>query len=310
MGKAPILVTVYNRDIHFMKCIESLKNNLYANESILFIAIDAPSREEDIVPNREIIDYAKNIKGFKDVILFIREKNIGAFQNFTLALEEIFLQSDKLILFEDDNIFSPDFLTFVNKGLDIYQKRNDIFSISGYQFPIAIPNTYKNDIYLWAGFSAWGVGIWRDKWQKIDWNYSNLHNFLNNKILVKKVNRLAENIVPGLKRIIETGHVTGDTLICHHQFVNNMYSIFPIISRVRNIGLDGSGLHSGYIKDIRFSEQVVFNSTKGYEIPFDIKPDKKMYRILKNHFRSSTKSRLKKALKSLLINCRLYKASK
>jgi len=44
MGKfAPIVVTVYDRPIHFIKCIEALQMNAEAKESDLFIVSDAAS---------------------------------------------------------------------------------------------------------------------------------------------------------------------------------------------------------------------------------------------------------------------------
>ena len=44
---APVLVTVYNRKKHFSDCIDSLKKNHLAKETILYIASDYSSRKED-----------------------------------------------------------------------------------------------------------------------------------------------------------------------------------------------------------------------------------------------------------------------
>lgn len=45
---APVLISVYNRINHFHNCIESLSKNKFADKTILFVAIDAPYRDEVI----------------------------------------------------------------------------------------------------------------------------------------------------------------------------------------------------------------------------------------------------------------------
>ena len=112
MSFAPILVTVYNRYQHFINCIESLKKNIQSKDSHLFISIDAPSKEEDVKINKSIINYSKSIGGFKDITILVREKNYGSFLNRHHARNEIFNIYSEIIEFEDDNIFSIDFLVY------------------------------------------------------------------------------------------------------------------------------------------------------------------------------------------------------
>ena len=142
MKIAPILVTVYNREKHFKKCIESLKRCDLASKSHLFIAIDSPYRNLDIAANEKIIKYSKNITGFKQITLFIRPENYGTNKNGDLAREEIFNNYDRLIMSEDDNIFSTNFLVTINKCLEIYNSRKDIFSVSGWNMPFNFPKKY------------------------------------------------------------------------------------------------------------------------------------------------------------------------
>lgn len=156
MPLAPILVSVYNRCHHFKNCIESLKDNNYADKSHLFIAVDAPYRDEDVRINKKIIEYAKSIKGYKEITLFIRRENLGALPNINLAWKDIFNNYEKLILFEDDNVFSPNFLEYMNDGLEFHKDEERIFSISGYNYMITIPKNYKKDIYM-ARFFCMGI---------------------------------------------------------------------------------------------------------------------------------------------------------
>ena len=157
MSLAPILVTVYNRFFHFQQCINSLKENYHANRSHLFVAIDAPYREKDKEINKNIVNYAKSIKGFKKTTLFLRSENLGNFTSVNLAIKDILNIHEKLIRFEDDNVFSTNFLEYMNDGLEFYRDDKSIFSISGYHYMINIPKNYEKDIYMARIFR---MGIW------------------------------------------------------------------------------------------------------------------------------------------------------
>ena len=307
---APVLIPTLNRHVHFKRCVESLSACIHADKTDLYISLDYPLKDNHWEGYELIKAYLPTIKGFKTINVIEREKNYGAVDNFFKSLEYIFESHNRLIFSEDDNVFSSDFLSFVNKGLDIYKDREDIFSINGYNYPIGIPKNYQNNIYMWSGFSAWGCGIWKEKWEKVDWHYTGLKTYLENMQNVKKLNSIAEIYVPALRRILETGYVTGDSLICYHQIINNMLSVFPVVSRVRNTGHDGSGINCGYMESDLYRKQVIYTGSDSYNLPHDIKPNEEINRILKKHFRISFKSKIKTAAKLLLKNAGFYNTSK
>ena len=55
---------------------------------------------------------------------------------------------------------------------------------------------------------------------------------------------------------IDSDCIFGDTMIVSYQYLNNKYSLFPKVSKVRNIGFDGSGT-SIFEVDQSFSDQVI-----------------------------------------------------
>ena len=167
---APVLIPTLDRYSHFKECIESLLMCTHVDKTDLFIALDYPLKEVHWKGYNKIANYVTEIKGFKSVTIIKREVNFGVRKNTLDAREKIFKQYDRLILSEDDNVFSPDFLDFINQGLEVYKDRKDILSITGYQYPVSLPQNYKQDVYLFSGFSAWCYGIWKDKWDSIDWN--------------------------------------------------------------------------------------------------------------------------------------------
>lgn len=273
MKIAPILVTVYNREEHFKKCIESMMHCDLAKESHLFVAIDFPHKDSDSPAHKEIVKYSKNITGFKDISLLIRPENYGTNKNGDLARDEIFNIYDRLIMSEDDNIFSKNFLYTINKCLEIYNERKDIFSVSGWNMPFKIPKNYSDELYLWQGFSAWGVGIWREKWKQMNYSLDKVQYWLNNKVHIEKLNNVSQHYYYALLDMKKSNSINGDGYICNYLIENNMYTIYPSKSLTRNIGHDGLG-NNKYL-NAKINNQKISND-KFSKFPIDIKPDKKI----------------------------------
>jgi hypothetical protein len=311
---APVLIATLNRYSHFKRCIESLSVCTGAESTDLFIALDYPLNDSHWDGYRMIEQYLETIHGFQSVKIIKRDINFGAQKNFTDALNEMFKIYDRVIVSEDDNEFSFDFLTFVNRGLDVYKDRPDIFSISGYNYPVEIPMNYQNDCYIWQGFSGWGVGIWKDKWEKlyrdVDLANGKTRKFIKNFSEVYKLNKVANHYIPGLIHMLEKNTFHGDTYICMCMYVNKMYSLFPSVSRVRNMGHDGSGINGGILEDDIYKKQRIFSGNISYVLPLDIKQNEEINAMLRSYWRRSFKSMVKTSVKLALIILGYGKASK
>lgn len=284
MNFAPVIIPTLSRYKHFKNCVESLRLCKYSNNTDLFIFLDYPSKESHWDGYENIKKYLPTINGFKSINIIEREKNFGPINNFFESINYVLERYDVLIFSEDDNVFSPDFLDFTNQGLEVYKNRKDILSITGYQYPVSLPQNYIQDVYLYSGFSAWGYGTWKDKWNSIDWNIEELRIFLNNKTLVNKL--LSKNLIKGLDRIVKTGKITSDTYIAYYQIMNNMYSVFPVISRVRNNGHDGTGIHGGDDPKARkiYLNQPMSDGTLKIDFPIDLMPDETVIHSLRKQF--------------------------
>lgn len=298
MKYAPILISVYNRPMHFKQCIKSLQKNKHADKSHLYIAIDAPYREEDIDGNNAVKKYAKNITNFNKVTLFIRDTNLGIRENLSKARKEIFSKYDTLIFSEDDNIFATDFLDFINRGLEVYKDREDILSVCGYNYPVEIPESYNKDVYVWKGMSAWGYGTWKEKISEVRLNnekraLQEVREFLKKPKEVLKFSNIADHYLPALLTMDYQNKVNGDGYICLYQYLNNMYSVFPIETKVKNIGYDGSGLNCKVREDDLLTRQKINKDDVKTIFPFNLKPDGKINKKVKDYFK---KSILKKSL--------------
>lgn len=116
-NRAPVLICTLNRYVHFKRCVESLASCTHASETDLFIGFDYPAKSEHWEGYKLIKEYLPRIFGFKSVNITEQITNVGRDENWFSMQRLVLDQYDRIIISEDDNEFSSNFLDFVNKGL-------------------------------------------------------------------------------------------------------------------------------------------------------------------------------------------------
>jgi membrane glycosyltransferase len=111
---APVIIPTCNRWQHFQNLVRSLQACPWAEKTHLYIALDAPFSEAVVEENRRILQISEQLTGFARVTIWQRESNLGAVQNITDAVDQVFQNHDRLILLEDDNIVAKNFFLFMN----------------------------------------------------------------------------------------------------------------------------------------------------------------------------------------------------
>ena len=300
---APVLIPTLNRYVHFKRCVESLSACIHADKTDLFIFLDYPLKEAHWEGYELIKAYLPNIKGFKTVNVIEREKNYGAVDNYLKSLSYVFERYDRLIFSEDDNEFSPNFLDYINKGLEVYEKRHDIFSITGYNSPFPMPGWYNHDAYLRTGFTAWGVGIWREKWNQINWTLDNFNTMYEKKENLKEIKKNYQRYIGVINKIRDTKKILGDGFIFLHMLDKGLFSVYPVKTRVKNTGHDGSGVNCGNNGTIYLNQAVYEGEGEPY-LPYDLKLDKNLTKyVLKQiqlSFIEKSKRRIPPAVRGFL----------
>jgi hypothetical protein len=291
---SPVLISVYNRLDHLKTCIDSLRRNPISSETDLYVVSDAASKASDELKIRSVREYIGHVQGFKNVSAINRERNWGSFLSVKNSIDDVIGKYGKIIFLEDDNIVSPNFLNFLNDGLDFYQDDISIFSISAYNFPIEIPKTYKNYIYKWQGFNAWGVGFWESRWKLVDWNLPGIKELRKAR---RRLDQVAEHLYWLLLDDIEQNKVTIDAIVSYYIINKKLYSIFPLSSKVRNTGHEGSGEHCGV--DEQYSQQAI-DSGAEYQLIKSIEPDERINRLLWKNYHTPLKTKLSTIISGFL----------
>lgn len=282
---APIILFVYNRPWHTQQTVEALQKNELAIESELFIYSDAPKNKQAIEKVDKVREYIKTVDGFKKVRVIERSKNWGLADSIIDGVTKSINEYGRVIVLEDDLVTSPYFLRYMNEGLEFYHDNHQIMSISGYTLPptsMKFPKNFADDVYLNYRNSSWGWATWADRWDLVDWEIKDFHQFINDPEQKKLFNRGGDDLTNMLISQMEGKIDSWAIRFSYAHFKQRMYSICPHNSYVNNIGHDGTGTHCGetHIFENNLSKaKQTCNFIKGIQINEDVMLEfKKFYR--------------------------------
>ena len=250
MDLAPIVLFAYNRPNHLRETITSLQANYLAEKSEIYIFADGAkatprnhSPERELMLVNEVRDYLLTVTGFRKVYLHFNSENLGLANSVIYGVSKVLSRHSKVIVMEDDMVSSINFLDFMNQALREYENNNLVFSVSGYSFPISIPRQYSQDTYFFNRTSSWGWGTWADRWSVVDWDISDWMAFQSNFNDQQKFNEGGDDLV----RLLElqmNGEIDSWSIRFDYAcYKHNAYCVYPVISKIINIGTDGSGTH-------------------------------------------------------------------
>lgn len=241
---APVVVFVYNRADHASQTLNHLSNNFLASESELFIYCDNAKNEkaQEAVDNvRAVVDEFARNSNFKKVTVFKAGQNKGLAASIIGGVSEILDRYGRVIVVEDDLVTSKDFLTYMNHALDFYETNPKVWSISGYSFPLKSLEKYPHDIYMSPRGCSWGWATWKDRFEKVDWTVSDFNEFIKSQERVKHFNEGGPDMTDMLTRQVNGEINSWAIRWCYQESRENMFTVYPVKSRIRNIGCDNSG---------------------------------------------------------------------
>lgn len=266
---APILLFSYKRLTTLKKTIQALHQNELAPESELFIFSDAAKTSADEPLVQEVRDFIKTISGFKKIQIFEAKENKGLAKSIIEGVTQIINEYGKVIVVEDDLLTSPNFLVYMNKALNFYEKNPKVFSIAGYSYNVPmLRKSWPKDYYVTYRTSSWGWGSWKDRWALIDWDVKGYNEFIKNSKEVKRFSLLGRDANRLLKKQMAGRIDSWGIRMCFSQFKQNRFTIYPKVSKIQNIGFMPESTHTvrgkrfltildkGDQKDFLFDEEI------------------------------------------------------
>ncbi|MBP5596548.1 MAG: glycosyltransferase family 2 protein [Pseudobutyrivibrio sp.] len=248
MNYYPVLIPTVNRYEHLKKCIESLRKNTHSEKTELVVILDYPANNSYKEGWKKIKEYLPTVSGFKKVTIIEREKNYF-FNGLDIddVKSEYFNKYGAIIFTEDDNVFSPCFLDYMDKCLDYYKNNEEVVGISAYMRPITLFNRDGASVIKYYDPMPWGYGTWKEKEEIIKneliKNY--VKTICDSKKLLSKFCEKKAPLYAAKLWSMRLNHLplTSDVYRYCYNISNEKYVIHPLKSLARNEGHDGTGVH-------------------------------------------------------------------
>lgn len=260
----PVIIPTLNRVEHLKRCIGSLQKCVLADKTEIYISVDYPPSEKYVDGWMKIKQFLQNgVDGFKRVNVFYQEDNLGAHDNFVYLTNKVSTKYDVWISSEDDNEFSPNYLTYINQAVEYMKSDDSIYSVCGH---LSFSDQKVLDAISADGYNcfriqtldAWGHAYLAERRERFreEICFDYLKNILLDKTKRNKLKKQSRDLyrycVFGMLGKIDSmlskdksEIVTMDITAGIYMIMNDMYQIQPVISKVRNWGNDGSGIHCG-----------------------------------------------------------------
>lgn len=239
---APIALFVYNRPEHTRRTINSLKKNLLADESRLFIYSDGAKTPADQAKVDEVRQLISDVTGFKSVKVIRSEQNNGLANSIINGVTQLVKEYGKVIVFEDDLLSSKYTLQYFNEALNQYANEEQIMHIGAYMFNIAQKDLPETFFYRIA--TSWGWATWDRAWKNFEPDIDKLiAQFDKQKIHDFSI----EHSMNFWKQVqdFKAGRNNSWAIRWYASiFLKGGLTFNPSQSLINNIGRDGTGVHS------------------------------------------------------------------
>jgi hypothetical protein len=237
---SPILLFAFKRVEPLKKTIDALRQNYGAADAELFIFCDGPKNPNDNPKVDEVRRYVDSVEGFNHKMVFKSEQNKGLARSIIDGVSYVLESYDTVIVLEDDLVTSRNFLVYMNSALRFYKDDQKIFSISAFTYPIRKPEGYPYDVFFNNRACSTGWATWKDRWNEVDWH--RLKNASMKEVLRTKA--LGTDF-PSLIQKYRTKRIDSWAVPwCYHQFTQRSLTVYPVISKIQNVGFGGDATHT------------------------------------------------------------------
>ena len=246
MPDVPLVLFAFNRPAKLRRVVRSLAGQ-GIEEVIIFV--DGPRDKADKELVEECIAIGRGIH-WAEVKLYTSPSNRGLnslLENIDLVFEEY----QRAIFLEDDCLPMPGFYDFMQQALANYQAKEEVFSVSGYQYlPQNYFRDYGHDTVSTARFTCWGWGTWQDRWVQNRTLIAETAQLFDSP---DKIPTIAGSDFPQLIRARGPGEgpISWDIKVALAALKLRKVHILPTAGLIRNIGQDRSGVHQGIQKAVR-----------------------------------------------------------
>ncbi len=204
---------------------------------IIFFS-DGYKSEKDKDGVLEVREYINSINGFRNVYKHFRSKNYSTGPNFEEGLKYLSDNYDQFIVVEDDLVVSPNYISYLMESLAFYKEQRSVFCVTAFCFPLNTSD-YTYDTVIYKRFCSYGWAGWSDRMKEVIWDLNELNNLSKTSPNFKKrLNAEGYDLFRMLDKQIKGVISTWDIQMQVHVAENRLKVVYPVISKVTNIGFD------------------------------------------------------------------------
>ena len=237
---APLAIFVYKRPMHTDRLLRSLARDPEFASSPVFVFSDGPKTDEDMESVDEVRRICRALTP-PGTNVIERHENLGLAGSLMAGITELCDRYGRVIVAEDDLIFSPLALAYYNQALRRYENDEQVMHIAGYMFPVAasLPDTF-----FYREASCWGWATWKRAWSHFNDDAHFLITEIEKRNLVKRFN-IEDSMyyMPMLKKQAR-GELDSWAVPWYASvLLANGLTLHPGRPFVQNEGFDGTGVH-------------------------------------------------------------------
>ena len=242
---APVLTISFNRPDLTLKSLD----RLLGTSRTIYIAIDGPRSDSESILTTECQKIAMEFESaqsrFSEVKFLFHTNNLGCKVAVRSAIDWAFSQEERLIILEDDIVFSNDFLQTMDNWLGQFEHEHEVFHLNGYT---PISGRQEVDFNYFSRYThVWGWATWKNRWLHYDrdlenWKGEDLRNLPG---------LIGQNLSDGFcdywtqqLNICVDGYDTWDIQWLYSQWLYGGYALTPGARLTGNIGFDDRATHT------------------------------------------------------------------
>lgn len=256
-----ITVFAYNRSWHLSKVLEGLEKN--EGISKLYIFQDGLKCEQHRMEWEKTQYVIKNID-WCEVIYSQSPYNKGLAKSIVDGVNTVFIENDAVIVLEDDCVPASNFISYMIQCFDKYAEQEEVYSVSGYSWPIILPEN-EYDVYGCGRISSWGWGTWKDRWERYNTDNNILKRLKKDEDKSRHLAIWGNDCEATLLSRIKGQNDSWAVYWALHVIENSGICINPYKSLIDNIGMDGTGVHCGVTE--RFQVEISDGLHKEFLLP-------------------------------------------
>lgn len=240
--KIATILFAYNRPWHTEQVLNALAKNTILPEK-LFLFHDGLKKEEHRSEWMKVKELIHQVK-FCPIDIIESMENKGLANSIISGVNRVFEDYDAVIVLEDDCVPAYEFMAFMKQAFCEYQSNKQVYSISGYSWPMDVEKD-EYDAYFTGRISSWGWGTWKDRWQQYTMDNSLLKQIMSNQEWSENLATWGSDLDlmfnARLKGANDSWAVFWALLVIRNRGI----CLTPFKSLIKNIGLDGSGVNCG-----------------------------------------------------------------